>query len=82
MEKRTLSRDDVFIVDNCSIHLRGDNVGLQGELFKSHGILMITLLPYHPDFNPTEFVFNTLLQRLTSPRAKYNTTSENTFKMK
>ena len=47
-------------------------MGLQNELFHGHGILMITLPPYHPDFNPTELVFNTLLQRLSSQRARYN----------
>ena len=46
-------------------------MGLQKELFFSHGILMITLPPYHPDFNLTELVFNTLLQRLSSQRARY-----------
>ena len=32
---------------------------------------MIPLPPYHPDLNPTELVFQTLLQRLASLRARY-----------
>ena len=66
LDKGTLSRGDICIVDNYSIYLNGGNIGLKGELFKNDEILMITLTPYHPDFNPTELVFNTLLQRLTS----------------
>ena len=49
----------------------GDNVGTQQYLFEEFGILMITLPPYHPDFNPTELVFNTTLQRLLARRARY-----------
>ena len=30
LKKGTLSRGDIFIVDNCSIHLNGGNIGLQG----------------------------------------------------
>ena len=68
---RILQRGDVFIVDNCSIHMFGDNTGTQEYLFREMGILMITLPPYHPDFNPTERLFNMLLQRLDSKRLRY-----------
>lgn len=51
LENGILSRGDILIVDNCSIHVQGDNIGLQEELFHTHGILMIALSPYHP---PTE----------------------------
>ena len=62
----------MLVVDNCSIHLHGDNVSIQEELFVTHGVSMITLPPYYPEFNPTELVYNTLLQRLKSSRARYN----------
>ena len=41
---------------------------------------MINLPPYHPEFNPTELVFNTLLQRLTRIRARYNSLDAVDFK--
>ena len=71
LEKGTLQPNDVFIVDNCTVHMQGNNVGLQDSLMHDYGILMIPLPPYHPDFNPTELVFNALLQRLTAERARY-----------
>ena len=80
MERGALIRGDIFIVDNCSIHMKGDNIGLQNSLFEDHGILMIALPPYHPDFNPIELVFQTLLARLRSERARYNSTDADDFK--
>ena len=61
----------MFIVDNCSIHTLKDNVCIQEELFENHGIFMTTLLHYHPDFNPTKLVFQTLFQRLSVDQAHY-----------
>ena len=52
LDNGVLCRGDIFIVDNCSIHMKGDNVGLQHALFQEHGILMIALPPYHPDLIP------------------------------
>ena len=54
-----------------SIHTLGDNVGIQEELFENHGNLMTTLPPYHPNFNPIELVFQTLLQRLSEEQERY-----------
>ena len=71
LDSGVLQRGDVFVLDNCTIHMYGDNVGTQDYLFHEFGILMITLPPYHPDFNPTELVFNTTLQRLSARRARY-----------
>ena len=56
-----------------------DNVGIQYALFNMHIILMITLPPYHPGFNSTELVFNTLLQRLSGERDRYNCLDANNF---
>ena len=72
LQKGTLQRGDIFVVDNCTIHTKGDNIAIQETLFRNYQILMIPLPPYHPDLNPTELVFNTLLQRLSSERARYN----------
>ena len=80
IERGVLFRGDIFIVDNCSIHIKGDNIGLQQALFEEHSILMIALPPYHPDFNPTELVFQTLLSRLYSERARYNSINADNFK--
>ena len=88
LESRVLDRGDVFVLDNCTIHKFGDNIGTQEFLFREYGILMVCLPPYHPDFNPTELVFNTTLQRLASKRARYkcwkipnkNTSRADTFK--
>ena len=71
LDSGVLQRGDVYILDNCTIHMYGDNIGTQQYLFEEFGILMITLPPYHPDFNPTELVFNTTLQRLSARRARY-----------
>ena len=68
------------MVDNCSIHTQGDNTGLQETLFLDHGILMISLPPYHPDLNPTELVFNTLLQILVQDHARFNSNCSAIFK--
>ena len=82
MRKGTLRPGDIFIVDNCSVHMRGDNIGLQEALFKKYNVLMITLPPYHPGFNPTELVFNTILQRLSGKRARYNSLDADDFLMR
>ena len=79
LQKGVLKKGDIFIVDNCTVHTKGDNTGLQEELFDHHGVLMITLPPYHPDLNPTELVFQTLLQRLRSIRARYNAITQQDF---
>ena len=53
----TLCRGDIFAVDNCTIHMKADCIGIQHTLFEDYGVLMISLPPYHPEFNPTELVF-------------------------
>ena len=79
IEKGSLVRGDVFVVDNCTVHNKGDNIGLEGALHDVHGVQLIMLPPYHPDFNPTELVFNTLLQRLNSEKARYNSIDAEDF---
>ena len=41
---------------------------------------MITLSPYHPDFNPNELVFGTLLRRLPCNRVSYKSIDTKDFK--
>ena len=62
------------MVDNCTVHILGDNVGLRETLMRDYGIIMITLPPYHSELNSTELVFNTLLLRLRNIIARYNST--------
>ena len=45
LEKIVLSIGDSFVVDNYTIHTKGNDIGLQEELFNHHGVLMITLPP-------------------------------------
>ena len=70
LDSRVLERGDIFVLDNYTIHKFGDNIGTQEFLSCEYGILMACLPPCHPDFNPTGLVFNTILQRLASKRAR------------
>lgn len=74
-----LRRGDVFIVDNCTIHMKGDNEGIVEVLWNDYGIIMITLPPYHPELNPTEFVFNYLVQILRRDSARTKARDVNDF---
>ena len=79
IETGFLERGDIFAVDNCSVHMKGDNGALQDQLLKGLGVLMIALPPYWCELNPTELVFQTLLARLTADRARYNSSSNDEF---
>ena len=80
IEGGVLAPGDYFIVDNCSIHNQGDNIGLPDALWDFYGIRFVALPPYLPEFNPTELVFNALLQRLKSERARYKALDAADFK--
>ena len=41
IQSGVLSRGDIFVVDNCSIHMRGDNFALQEALFNQAGVLLL-----------------------------------------
>ena len=66
-----LQPDDFFVVNNCTIHYQGDNVGLPQALWDLYQIRLIALPPYSPEYNSTELVFNCLQQRLKAERARY-----------
>ena len=71
-----LCRGDIFIVNNCTIHMGGSNKSLQSVLLRECGILMIPLPPYCPELNPTELVFRTIITRLRSLSCKCENSSE------
>ena len=79
LRRGTLAEGDVFDVDNCLVHLQGDNIGVQRVFWEKYRVLMTTLPPYSPEFNPTGLVFNTLLQRLSSIQVRHKTVSEMEF---
>ena len=60
-----------FILDNCTVHAKGDNIGLKNALRELYNITLVMLPPYLPELNPTELVFRTLLMRLRSEQARY-----------
>ena len=80
IENGVLVPGDYFIVDNCSIHYQGDCVGLPEALWELYQIRFVALPPYSPELNPTELVFNALLQRLKSERARYTALDAEDFK--
>jgi hypothetical protein len=65
-----LTRGDIFIVDNCTIHFFGENEFLMEALWHQHHIVMIPLPPYTPELNPTELVFNSMAARISSKRSR------------
>ena len=79
IKKGVLQRGDIFVVDNCTVHMKGDNGDLQDQLLRDLGVLMVPLPPYWCELNPTELVFQTLLARLNAERRRYNATSNDTF---
>ena len=68
LEDDVLQRGDILVVDNCTIHMLGENEHLQEVLLMQQGILMITHPPYYVELNPTELVFRTLLTRMRAIR--------------
>ena len=70
IKEGTLQRGDIFILDNCSVHYLGDNVGMKSALKEMYDIDLVTLPPYHPELNPTELIFHILLERLRSRHSR------------
>ena len=79
LEKGVLRRGDIFVVDNCSVHMKGDNGDLQDYLLEKAGVLMVPLPPYWAELNPTELVFNALVERQMGERRRYNASSNEDF---
>ena len=79
IEEGTLREGDVFVVDNCSIHFHGQNKELEKDLWEEFNILMIPLPPYHPELNPTEFVFAHLVMKLRERFVRTKAKNEREF---
>ena len=63
-EESILVAGDILIIDNRSIHFSGDNESIQEVLWQQYNILLTPLPPYHPEFNPTELVFQAVVTKL------------------
>ena len=74
-----LIENDVFVVNNCTIHMHGENEELQASLWNELGIVMIALPPYYPELNPTEFVFNYLVAILKRDRVRCGVNCNESF---
>ena len=81
IEVGTLRQEYIFVIDNCSVHMQGCSQYLQEDLFNYLGI-MISLSPYHPELNPTELVFNILVQRMKSKQTRSLSKSNRNFSAK
>ena len=46
IETGVLERGNIFVVDNCSVHIKWENGVLQDQLLEGLGVLMIALPPY------------------------------------
>ena len=63
-----LRRGDVYILDNATIHLHGENDNLEEWLWENHGIAVLTLPTRAPELNPIELVWRSLVMKLRSPK--------------
>ena len=70
IDEGMLRRGDIFIVDNCTVHMKGNNGNLQNRLLEQLGILMIPLPSYWCELNPTKLVFWTMIARLNGERKR------------
>ena len=75
----TLREGDIFVVDNCSIHFKGENDQLEEVLWNEFEILMVRLPPYYPELNPTEFVFGHLVVQLRNKFVRSRAQTEEDF---
>ena len=75
IETGLLERGEIFVVDNCSAHMKDCNGALQDQLLEELGVLMIALPSYWCEINPTELVFQIFLARLAVKMERYNSSS-------
>ena len=59
-----LNPGDILIVDNARIHFNGYCDGLDDYLWEYWHILLVPLPTYSPEYNPTELLFHTLVERM------------------
>ena len=79
IETGVIGAGDYLVVDNCTVHYQGDNIGLEETLADMFGITLLTLPAYHPEFNPTELIFQLVFQRLRANRARYTALNNDDF---
>ena len=61
---RFLKGGDVLVLDNASIHDKGENEGLADWLWHRFGIFVLMLPTRTPEWNPIELVWRLLVSRL------------------
>ena len=57
---------DILVADNAKIHTGGYCEDLAERLHENYGVYLIFLPTFTPELNPTELVFNTLIQCMRS----------------
>lgn len=68
-----------FVVDNCSIHMKGENELIVEALWEERSTVMIPLPPYTPELNPIELVFGAFTARLKANRSRSKVQSGQDF---
>ena len=74
-----LERGDIFVIDNCTIHMSGGCEFLQEIFWVEHGILMVPPPPHHPELNPIELIFNDLVSDLRLVSSRWNAMTQEDF---
>ncbi len=59
-----------MVLDNAAIHCSGDNSVLEEWLWDQFGVLVLFIPPQSPELNPTELVWNAMVQRLRTASLK------------
>ena len=59
-----LLRHDILVADNSAIHMGKENVVLEEWLWEYHHVYMLFLPARAPELNPTDLIWNILVQRL------------------
>jgi len=63
---------DVLVLDNASIHCKGDSISLDEYLWINHKIFLLYLPTRSPELNPIELMWRLLLQRMRIVRQNMN----------
>lgn len=69
IDKGVLSRGDVLVMDNASVHVGQIATAALSTLLEDNGIELALLPTYSPELNPCEFVFARIKWFIRSPYA-------------